>query len=172
VPGGKFLIVEFSDLLCPSCQKASRFNPILLASHRHDALFVFKHFPLDMECNAAVKRTVHPSACRIAAATECAHEQGKFWELHDRIFQQGSQYKVADLEADAARAGLNVPAFHACIQSGRGLEAVKRDIAEGTRLGVTSTPTYVINGLLIPGIMTPAMFEEFLRALRDAGQVE
>ena len=169
-PSQAFQIVEFSDFLCPSCQRASKFNPILLAGHRQDALFVFKSFPLDQECNTTVTRTVHPSACRIAAAAECAQEQGKFWALHDRIFEEGAQYKVANLERDAQRAGLHLEQFRGCLASGRGLEAVKRDIAEGARIGVTSTPTYIINGLSVTGALTPAVFEELLRALRHQSQ--
>ena len=169
-PSQTFQIVEFSDFLCPSCQRASKFNPILLASHQHEALFVFKSFPLDQTCNSTVTRTVHPSACRIAAATECAQEQGKFWALHDLIFEEGPQYKAVNLERDAQRAGLNLDQFRGCLESGRGLEAVKRDVAEGARIGVNSTPTYVINGLPVTGSLTPAVFEEILRALRHQTQ--
>lgn len=166
VTNGTLQIVEFSDFLCPSCQRASQVNPILLASHRREATFVFKHFPLDQACNHTITRTVHPMACHLAAATECAHEQGKFWELHDRIFVQGAKYPVAQLEDDAARIGLKMDAFRACLQRGSGLEAVKRDVTEAARLGVTSTPTYVVNGVVMAGVFTPAMFEEFVSVLR------
>lgn len=169
VSNGAIQVVEFSDFLCPSCQRAFQLNPIILASHRKEMTFVFKHFPLDMTCNRTVQRVVHPNACQIAAASECAHEQGKFWEFHDLIFQKGSPYKVTDLETDAAKVKLNMETFRACLQSGRGLEAVKRDIEEAARLGVTSTPTYIINGLPILGMVTPTTFEELLHALRQSG---
>ena len=162
-------IVEFSDFFCPSCQRASQFNPIIVASHRKEASFTFKHFPLDMACNDTVRRTMHPNACRIAAAAACAHEQGKFWPFHDRVFEKGPAYNVADLERDASRAGLELPAFRSCLESGRGLERVKRDIAEAGRLGVNSTPTYFINGIQIVGALTPVMFDELLRAVRESG---
>ncbi|MBI3087796.1 MAG: DsbA family protein [Candidatus Omnitrophica bacterium] len=128
--GGSIQLIEFSDFLCPVCQRASRFNPILLATHQRQTSFVFKHFPLDQECNATVKRTLHNGACRIAAATECAHEQGKFWPFHDRIFRKGSGYKPAELEADARGLGLDMAAYRTCMGTGRGMEAVKRDIEE------------------------------------------
>jgi len=169
-PTAAIQLVEFSDFLCPSCQRASRFNPILLAGHRKNASFTFKHFPLDTTCNTAIKRLVHPHACQIAAATECAHEQGKFWAFHDLVFQQGPNYKVANLEQDASRAGLRLEAFRDCMQAGRGLEAVQRDISEGARLEVTSTPTYLINGARVTGVLTPAMFEEFLAALQESSR--
>lgn len=169
-PDGSIQLVEFSDFLCPVCQRASKFNPILLAGRRRQAMFVFKHFPLDQACNAAVQRTLHPGACQIAAATECAHEQGKFWVFHDRVFRKGPGYKPAELDADARDLGLDTAAFRACMDSGRGMEAVKRDIEEAKRLQITSTPTYIINGIRMTGVMTPATFEEFLSVLRRSTQ--
>ncbi len=160
-------IVEFSDFLCPSCARAFRFNPILLAG-RKDVSFVFKHFPLDMSCNATMKRTVHPHACDLAIATECAHEQGKFWALHDKIFEAQSKYDYQELERDAQTLGLDVAAFRTCRDGGRGLEAVRRDIAEAERLHVTSTPTYFLNGYPVTGIMSPPVFEELLETIRRA----
>ena len=159
-------VVEFSDLLCPSCQKASKFNPIILAAHQQEISIVFKHFPLDMSCNESVSRTLHPGACAVAAAAECAQEQGKFWPFHDRIFAASPKYNVDRLEQDAAAVGLDMAAFQSCVASGRGLDAVKRDVAEGKRLEVASTPTYVINGVRVSGVLSPSVFDELLRAAR------
>ena len=161
-----FQIVEFSDFLCPACQRASTLNPIILAG-RPDTSFVFKHYPLDTACNGQITRSVHPGACRVAAASECAHEQGRFWEFHDLVFAEGPKYNVNRVEQDAAQLGLDTPRFQACLQSGQGLEAVKRDIAEGVKAGVSSTPTYVVNGLPIAGGMTPSVYEEFVAALKE-----
>lgn len=167
--GAPIQIVEFSDFLCPSCQRASQFNPLLLASSRGRAAFTFKHYPLDQTCNDKIQRVVHPNACQIAAATECAHEQGKFWALHDRLFGKlaGAAYPIAELERDAEAAGVNLTAFRECLQAGRGMDAVKRDIEEATRLGVRSTPTYVVNGLLMPGVLMPVAFNELLEVLQE-----
>ena len=162
-------IVEFSDFLCPSCYRAAQFNPIVLAAHRQDVSMTFKNFPLDMTCNDAVKRVVHPNSCQIAAASECAQEQGKFWALHDTIFAKGTQYLVGNLERYAMAAGVNVEKFRECIQSGRGLDAVKRDIAEATRLGITSTPTYIVNGYPVAGGLVPSVLEELIQAAKESG---
>jgi protein-disulfide isomerase len=59
--------------------------------------------------------------------------------------------------------------FKACLDGGRGMEAVKRDIEQAQKIGVRSTPTYVINGILTTGVIPPAMFDEFLHALRERG---
>jgi len=170
-PDAKLQIIEFSDFLCPACHRAAKLNTILLANHRRDAAFVFKHFPLDTSCNSTVSRMVHPGACQIAAATECAHLQGKFWPFNDLIMAKGHLYKPADIDGDAARLGLDMPRFRACLSSGEGVEAVKRDIAEAAKAGVSSTPTYLVNGIPLPPVgLLPDMFEEFIAAMREAGR--
>ena len=160
-------IIEFSDLLCPACQRASQLNKIILANHRRDLLFVFKHFPLDPTCNDKVQRMVHPGACQVAAASECAHLQGRFWPYHDLVFEAGHMYNIATIDADITRLGLDLPRFRACMDSGEGLTAVKSDIAEAGKIGVLSTPTYVINGLPVAGGLNPSMFDDFVAVLKE-----
>ena len=166
-PNAKITLVEFSDFLCPSCQRASQLNAIILANHRHDTALVFKHYPLDTSCNSAISRMVHPGACTIAAASECLHQQGKFWPFHDLVFERVRAYDVKGIEEDVRQLGADVTRFRACMDAGQGLEAVKRDIAEGAKLGVSSTPTFLINGLVVSGGISPAVFEDFLAVLSD-----
>lgn len=166
-PQAPLRIVEFSDFRCPVCQRASKLNAVVLANHRDEAAFVFKNFPLDTTCNNRINRQVHTGACQLAAAGECAHRQGRFWALHDRIFEEGEHYNLAHLTEDARRLGLDMSRFSACMASGEGLEAVKRDIAEGGVLEMMSTPTYVINGIRVSGILTPSTFEDLVAALKQ-----
>jgi protein-disulfide isomerase len=166
-PNAKITLVEFSDFLCPACQRASKLDAIILANHRHDTALVFKHYPLDTSCNSAIQRMAHPGACTIAAASECAHEQGKFWPFHDLVFERGRAYDVKAIEEDVRRLGADVTRFRACMDAGQGLEAVKRDIAEGARLGVSSTPTFLLNGLVVTGGISPAVFEDFVSVLSE-----
>ncbi len=163
-------LVEFSDFLCPACQRATKLNTIIFASHRRDAQLIFKHFPLDTSCNDKIGRMVHPGACQLAAASECANLQGKFWLFHDRVFEliePGGGVDPNQVAKDP-RVGLDAERFQECLASGQGMEAVKRDIADGAGIGVTSTPTFVLNGLRV-GAMTPPMFEEFTDVLREVG---
>ena len=169
-PTARLQIVEFSDFFCPACQRASKLNPIIVANHRHDAVFIFKHFPLDTSCNDQISHMVHPGACQIAAASECANLQGKFWPFHDLIFEKGHDYNMASLEGDVQRLGLDVAQLNACMASGQGMAAVKRDIAEGAKVNVSSTPTYIIDGTPLPGMMTPAMFDDIAAVLKDLGR--
>lgn len=163
-------IVEFSDLRCPMCQRAAQLNPIVLASHRGGVAFIFKHLPLDTACNETIASQLHPGACQLAAATECAHLQGQFWALHDRIFEEGKDYRTDRLRADVGRLGLDVARFDACMASGEGMDAVQRDIAAAGELQITSTPTYLINGLKVSGLITPSTFKELLALLRTSGR--
>jgi protein-disulfide isomerase/uncharacterized membrane protein len=165
--GARLELVEFSDFFCPVCQRAWKFNAIILAGHRRDVRFTFKQFPLDTSCNQAIGRMLHPGACLVAAASECAHQQGRFWEFHDLLFEEGHEYNTANLEGDASHLGLDVGRFKACLDSGEGLAAVRRDIEEGHRLGVASTPTYVINGLKMTGLVSPPMLDELVRVLNE-----
>ncbi len=164
-------VVEFMDFMCPICQQAARFDAILLATHRNEVSLVLKQFPLDQSCNSAIERTVHTGACKLAVAAQCAHVQGKFWAFHDRMLQQNLPYLLGDLERDVARAGLDLAAFRECMASGQGLEAVARDVAEGARLKLVSTPAYVVNGVPILGAITPAQFEELVKVLRQSGSL-
>ncbi|MDP3703608.1 MAG: vitamin K epoxide reductase family protein [Candidatus Omnitrophota bacterium] len=166
-PKALLQIVEFSDFLCPSCQRASKMNPVLLANHRNDAVFVFKHFPLDTMCNDKVSRMVHPGACHLAAASECAHLQGKFWPFHDRIFEAAERHQTPNVETIVRELGLNPGQFQACMSSGQGMAAVKRDIADAAKVNVTSTPTYVVGGIPVPGGFTPRTFEDFVSVLKE-----
>ncbi len=166
-PDAPIQVVEFSDFLCPACQRASRLNTVMFAGHRQEVVFAFKNYPLDTTCNEKVGRMVHPGACQVAAAAECLHQQGKFWAFHDIVFEKGHSYKVDSIEPDVAKIGADLQQFRACMQSGQGLEAVRRDIAEGVQIGVTSTPTYVINGISVSGGVNPAIFEDFVAVLRE-----
>jgi protein-disulfide isomerase/uncharacterized membrane protein len=166
---GWLTVVEFSDFLCPACQRASKMNVALLTNYRDQARLIFKHYPLDAACNPAMKQTLHAGACQVAAASECAHLQGQFWPFHDLVFAKGKDYAVSDLASDARRLGLDVAKFRACLASGEGMLAVKRDIAEGAKIGVTSTPTYVVNGVPVAGGVTPEAFRDLAAVLKELG---
>ncbi len=166
--GAPIQLIEFSDFFCPACQRASKINVVILANHRSDTSFTFKHYPLDTTCNDKIQRVVHPGSCQVAAASECAHLQGRFWAFHDLVFEKGGAYPLGSIERDAERLGLDMARFRACLQSGEGMEAVKRDIAEAGKIGVPSTPTYVVNGVPMMGALNPAMFEEIAAVLREA----
>jgi protein-disulfide isomerase len=88
--------------------------------------------------------SIHPQAFKAAEATHCAAEQGKYWELHSRLFEHQRNLDRADLTAHARAIGLDVAAFDRCVESGKYAERVRKDVAEAQRLGITGTPTFLV----------------------------
>ena len=134
----KLTLVEFSDFQCPYCGKYSRetFSQI-----EHDYVdtgkirYVFRHFPL---------ARIHPMAQKAAEAAECARLQGKFWDLHTRLFANQQALAEPDLIAAAKASGVaDAPAFQRCL-AGAAAGKIKQDLDEGARLGVNATPTFFI----------------------------
>ncbi len=160
-------VVEFSDFLCPACQKATRFNEVLLGAYSGSVSLTFKHFPLSADCNPGVQGNVHPQSCQVSEAAACVGEQGKFWEFHDRVYQKGPDYQTVDILRDVGILGLDPQKFESCLESGRGKDRVRGDAEEGKRLGIHQTPTYLLNGIYVEGTMTPPVFEAFFQAIQD-----
>jgi protein-disulfide isomerase len=98
-----------------------------------------------------VKHSVHKYACLAAQAAECAGTQGRFWEYHDLLFDNQSRLDRENLIAYAERVGIDRAAFLACLDSDPPRQAIARDVAEGMRLGIESTPTIFLNGRTITG---------------------
>jgi protein-disulfide isomerase len=135
-------IVEFSDFECPFC---GRLFPTLKAVENiyvDRIRIVYRQFPL---------RRIHPLAEKAAEASLCANEQGRFWEMHDSLFGDQEHLTVDALKARAVSLKLDTAAFNACLDSGREAAAIDKDIAEGTKAGVTGTPAMFINGRMLVG---------------------
>jgi predicted DsbA family dithiol-disulfide isomerase len=145
-------IVEFSDFQCPACAQATPTVKRLLEQFPGKVRLVFRDFPLAM----------HPEAPKAAEAAGCAAEQGKFWEMHDRLFANQSALKPPDLKKHAAELGLDAPKFDACLDSGKQAAAQKVDLEEGRKLGVGGTPTFFVNGRLLPGMPPYQAFAELI----------
>jgi len=144
-------LVEFSDFECGHCANAYRSLKQVLPRYQKDVRVRFHHFPLDSACNPSVKHSLHQYACLAAMASECAATQGRFWEYHDLLFENQSNLDRDSLIAYADRVGLDRAAFVACLDSDAPREAIARDVAEGMRLGIESTPTIFVNGRTITG---------------------
>jgi protein-disulfide isomerase len=94
--------------------------------------------------------SIHNEAFKAAEATHCARDQGKYWEMHDRLFADQRQLGRDDLARQAKALGLDMTAFDRCVASGKHADAVRKDLAEAQRLQVTGTPTFFI-GVTGPG---------------------
>src|SRR5579871_379368 len=132
----KVTIVEFSDFQCPFC---SRVNPTLekiRATYGDAVRIVFRHNPLPF----------HPNAQPAAEAAVAAADQGKFWEMHDKLFANQQNLTRPDFEKYAGEIGLDVGKFKAALDSGAGKKKVQDDLAAGQKIGVQGTPNFYIDG--------------------------
>lgn len=129
-------ITEFSDFQCPYCSRVGDPLKQLVAKYPTQVRVVFRNFPLDF----------HKNAQKAAEASLAAQAQGRFWDMHDIMFQNQKNLELDNLTAYAEQIGLDMAKFKADLDSGKYAAAVKADIAEGQRAGVRGTPTVLING--------------------------
>jgi len=131
-------IVEFSDYECPFCIRYTReILPQVDAAYiaTGKVRYVFRDFPIDQ---------LHPAAIRAHEAARCADEQGRFWELHYRLFSAPGTHGDDELAARASEAGLSLPEWRECLASGRTMPTIEASIAAAERLGASGTPTFFI----------------------------
>ncbi len=150
----KLTIVEFSDFECPYCGAAQPTIAQIEKDYAGKVKVVFMHFPLPF----------HPNAQKAGEAAECALDQGKFWELHDKMFANQQALGVAQLKAYAKDLGMNTTKFDACLDSGVKAAQVGTDQSKGQAAGVGGTPTFFINGLPVVGALPYAQFKQVLDA--------
>jgi protein-disulfide isomerase len=135
-------IVEFSDFQCPFCQRVSPTLKQVQAAYGDKVRIVWKDFPLTQ---------IHPEAFKAGEAAHCAGEQGKFWEYHDRLFANQQALQADSLKKYAADLGLDGAKFNACVDASKYGDRVREGVAQGSRLGVNSTPTLYVNGRMLSG---------------------
>ena len=150
----KVTIIEFTDFECPYCKRGKETMDEVLEIYGDQVRLAFKHFPLDF----------HPNAQKAAEATECAGDQGKFWEMHDWMFDNQKELAVDGLKTAAANLGMNSSEFDSCLNSGKYEEKVKDDMAAGSEFGVSGTPAFFINDTLISGAQPIEKFREVIDA--------
>ena len=135
-PKAKVQIVEFSDFQCPFCSRVGKPLKEVQAHYGKDAVVAFKHFPLSF----------HKEAMDAPIASECAAEQGKFWEFHDTLFTHQKELQQKLFESYADKVGLNSDKFEECMESGKYKAKVEADMAEARKAQVRGTRTIFING--------------------------
>ena len=155
-------IIEFSDFQCPYCSRVVGTLKEVARLYPKQARLAYRDFPI---------AGLHPKAAKAAEAARCAGEQGKFWEYHDRLFESQAQATIADFKRFAEQLKLDSKSFAACLDSGKHAAAVQADVQEGTRLGITGTPTFFINGRLVVGALPLEMFQKIIdRELRRSSK--
>lgn len=146
-------LIEFSDFECPYCR--SWFNEVYLRlrqDYADQVRVVFRDYPL---------ASIHPNAIPAAIAANCANEQGKYWEYHNKLFS-GDQLGESIYKQYAQDLGLDLAKFEACRTSPEAQEEIQADYEYASGLGVRSTPTFFLNGLPIVGAQPYEMFKQVI----------
>jgi protein-disulfide isomerase/uncharacterized membrane protein/rhodanese-related sulfurtransferase len=146
-------VVEFGDFECPSCSLSEETARQIRAQYGDRIRFVFRQFPLSK---------IHPQAEKAAEASECAAEQGKFWEAVEKLYAEQADLSVDALKGYARELGLDQSRFNQCLDSGETASRVNRDLADGRALGVRATPTFFIGQKRIEGPMEFAQFSQLI----------
>lgn len=134
----KLTLIEFSDYQCPFCARHFRETlPQIEKDYINTGKlkYVLREFPIE---------SIHRDAFKAAQAANCAGEQGKYWEMHDRLFQNQNQLGAADLPKHAQAIGLKTAEFEECLRSGKRAEKIRKDREDGQRAGVQGTPTFFL----------------------------
>ncbi len=153
----KVTLVEFGDFQCPACGSAHPIVSQLLKEYKEDITFVFRHFPLP----------IHKNAVTAAMAAEAAGEQGKFFEMHDMLFENQKEWSDNNdplfiFENYAKTLDLDVEKFSSDIKSKKYKDKIQQDQNDGGVLGVNSTPTFFINGMIQKGALPYESFKQVI----------
>lgn len=161
-PDGVVSIVEFSDFQCPACAYYHTFLNKIVKDLGSDISVEYRHFPLYQ---------IHPNSILAAQASEAAALQGKFWEMHDILFTNQSEWKNLDSSQAqekfieyAASLGMDKDKFAADLDSDLVKEKVKEDEEQALKLGLNYTPTIFVNGLKIKN---PRSYVEFKKIVES-----
>mgnify|MGYP006285337169 CR=1 FL=1 len=154
-PNAPVTIVEFSDYECPFC---ARFYSETFSKIEENYIntgkvkFVYRDFPLSFHANAQ----------KAAEAAECAGDQGKYYEMHDLLFEKGVSGGVDAFKSYAIEIGLDSSEFDSCLDSGKFESEVQKDFEDGRALGVQGTPAFIINGQAISGAQPYEVFKQII----------
>ncbi|HWA52361.1 MAG TPA: thioredoxin domain-containing protein [Patescibacteria group bacterium] len=156
-PGAKVTVVEFGDYECPACGAAYPITKQVLSTYGSQINFVFRNFPLPQ----------HKNAPMAAEAAEAANAQGKFWEMHDKLYD--TQNDWADLDNPfntfvgyAKDLGLNTDQFKSDVQGNKYANVISTDTNDGNAIGINATPTFYVNGIALSGVPS---FDDFKSAI-------
>lgn len=152
----KVIIIEFSDYQCPFCKK---FYDETLPSLKKDYIntgkvkLIYRDYPLS---------SIHPQAQKSAEAAECAGEQRKYYEYHDKLFKNQKALDIENLKKYAKELGLNTNQFNDCLDSNKMASEVQKDLEDGQNLGVDGTPAFFINGIPLTGAQPFEAFKNII----------
>jgi protein-disulfide isomerase len=153
------ILVEYGDYQCPYCGRAYPMVKQLQEQFGHNLRLIFRNFPLQQ---------IHPFALAAAETAEFANAKGRFWEMHDRLFETQDSLSSQSLLESVSLLGLDGAAWETSVNEGRFDDRIAKDFEGGVRSGVNGTPTFFINGVRHNGSFD---FEALREAILAAGQL-
>jgi protein-disulfide isomerase len=156
------VIVEFSDFQCPFCKASFPGIREFIENNDGKIKYIYRDFPVD---------EIHTEARMAAEAGACAHSQGKFWQLHDRMFQNQNDLSKVSILNYAKQSGINMKTFETCLEERRYQDEVEKDRAVGIELGVRGTPTWFINGEKLEGSIPIEVWDQIFKTLEERGAI-
>lgn len=158
-------LIEFADFQCPACGYAARQMHRLVRAYDDKIQLIFKNFPLDAACNPSITRTMHEHACFAAKAAWCAGRQGKFVEMYEKLYGNQLQLSRDNILDWASELGLNKFVLEACTASPEADTAIRADVDQAVKAGLSSTPTFFVNGRMVRGAIDEPRLKLLLREL-------
>ena len=159
-PKAPITIVEFSDFECPYCVRAEEAVQQVLAAYPGKIRLVYRDYPLPF----------HARAQKASEAALCAGDQGKYWEMHAKLFANQKALELAQLKQHAKDLGLQTASFDKCLDSGEKAKIVDASKKAGEEAGVNGTPAFFINGRPLSGAQPFEKFKEIIdHELRSSG---
>ncbi|HBF12468.1 MAG TPA: hypothetical protein DDW49_03615 [Deltaproteobacteria bacterium] len=146
------VLIEFSEFQCPFCKKTRPTIRQILDTYKDKVHYVFRDFPLSF----------HKNAPKAAQAANCAGDQGKYWEMNDKLFENQQALDIENLKKYAGELKLNTSKFNECLDSDKFAAEIAKDEQDGESVGVSGTPAYFINGIFLSGARPFEAFKEVI----------
>ena len=153
-PQASVTVVEFGDFQCPACGMAEGVAHEIRRKYASQVRFVFRQFPLER---------IHTNALKAAEASECAADQGKFWEMVEKLYGGDRDLSNEALVRYARELSLDGKQYEHCLESGATTARIRRDVEDGRALGVRATPTFFVGNQRFEGPLRMDQFEELLQ---------
>lgn len=147
-------IVEFADFNCSHCLSAYDDLKLFVNENKNDVKLIYRYFPITDDLTSELAAT-------------CANEQGKFWEMHDKLFENQRILSESAFMRFAKELGLDIDKFQTCYSSKKYESTIYSDVNLALRAGVNGTPTFFVNGYLFQGVITKQIWEQLLQGVKN-----
>jgi protein-disulfide isomerase/peroxiredoxin len=169
-PDATVTVVEYADFQCAYCRRLSNELDTIKENYGDRIRVLMKHFPMHESCNPQARGyDKHPLACDLAYAAHCSGLQGKFWEMHDLLFDNQPSLSSTSATEFASQLGLDLPSFETCVQSPETRAKIEADVGSGRYAGFNGTPRLYINNHLLSGSRSRKIIEYYIEKALERG---